>query len=122
MCPIPEASKTEGRTVRTSEVLGRSTGVVSPNPPQTRGPPSARRPPPARLVSLGDAPRQRSLLLPGVSGECAEADLLLSSLHVPQILANLEQGLAEDGAASSIAQENRQGQCRPRAGPGCPAS
>uniref|UniRef100_A0A8C6E6N3 Trafficking protein particle complex subunit 12 n=1 Tax=Moschus moschiferus TaxID=68415 RepID=A0A8C6E6N3_MOSMO len=30
-----------------------------------------------------------------------------------KILANLEQGLAEDGTMSSIAQENRQGQCRP---------
>lgn len=55
-----------------------------------------------------------------VSAERPKADSLLLSLRVPQILANLEQGLAEDGTTSSIAQENRQGQCRtcPRAGPG----
>ena len=70
MCPIPEASKTEGHTLRTSEVLGRCMGVVSPNS-QTRGPPSVCRPllasraATARLVSPGDAPRQRNMLLPG---------------------------------------------------------
>lgn len=71
MCLIPEASETEGRTLCTSGVLGRSTGIVSPNPSQARGPPSVCRPlcasraATARLVSPGDTPRQKNLLFPG---------------------------------------------------------
>lgn len=87
---------------------------------------SVRRPPRAsRAATLNSCPRETLLSREtscslSVSAERPKADSLLLSLRVPQILANLEQGLAEDGTTSSIAQENRQGQCRtcPQAGTG----
>lgn len=128
--PYLELPRQSGRTLRVSGSSGalRASSALTLLEPE--GHRSLCRPPRAcRAAMLDSCPRETLLDREtccswSISAERPEADLLLS-LRVPQILANLEQGLAEDGATRSIAQENRQGQCCPRprrAGPACSGS